>query len=127
MTLKSSDAAAEELVNAVIWGAIVETEVAAISAAKTTLWRAVSIASSYESLCSREDLAGIRNFAALEHPETLPEAESDTGIDAEVFNRKQNSIDGRLRVAYCVGLLEKVVIFLHHLRTSPESMNSPDG
>ena len=37
MTLKSSDAAAAALVKAVIWGAIVETEVAAISAAKTTL------------------------------------------------------------------------------------------
>lgn len=37
MTLKSSDAAAAAFVKAVIWGAIVETEVAAISAAKTTL------------------------------------------------------------------------------------------
>lgn len=78
-------------------------------------------------MCSREDLAGIRNFAALEHPETLPEAESDTRIDTEVFDREQNSVDGRLLVAYCVGLLEKVVVFLHHLRTSPESMNSPYG
>ena len=37
MTLKSSDAAAAAFTKAVIWGAIVETEVAAISAAKTTL------------------------------------------------------------------------------------------
>lgn len=37
MTLKSSDAAAAALVNAVIWGAMVETELAAMSAAKTTL------------------------------------------------------------------------------------------
>jgi hypothetical protein len=43
MTLKSSDAAAAALVNAVICGAIVETEVAAMSAAKTTLLRSISI------------------------------------------------------------------------------------
>ena len=43
MTLKSSDAAAAALVNAVIWGANVETDVAAISAAKTTLRRSFSI------------------------------------------------------------------------------------
>lgn len=126
MTLKSSDAAALAFVKAVIWGAIVEIEVAAISAAKTTLRRSVSIGSSYETMCSRKDLAGISNFAVLEHPETLPEAESDTGIDAEVFDRKQNSIFRRLFVAFRVGLLEEVVIFLHHLRTSPESINSPD-
>ncbi len=126
MTLKSSDAAAPALTNAVIWGAIVWIDDAAISAAKTTLWR-FSIGSSYEALCSREYFASIGYFAALEHPKTLPEAESDAGIDAEVFDREQHSIDGRLLVAHSVGLLEKVVIFLHHLRTSPESMNSPDG
>ena len=85
------------------------------------------LVSSYGSLYSREDLASIRNFAVLEHPETLPEAESDTAIDAEVFERIQNSIVGRLLVAFCMGLLEKVVIFLYHLPTSRESMNSPDG
>lgn len=127
ITLKSSDAAAAALMNAWIWGTIVETEVAAIRAAKITLSQSVSIGFSYESLCSREDLAGIRNFAALEHPETLPEAEGDTGVDAEVLDTKHDSINGRLLVALCVGLLEKLVIFLYHLRPSPESMNSPDG
>jgi len=42
MMLKSSDAAPAALVNAVICGAIVEAEVAAISAAKTTLQKFVS-------------------------------------------------------------------------------------
>ena len=78
-------------------------------------------------MCSRKDLAGIRYFATLEHPETLPEAESDTGIDTKVFDREEDSIVGRLLIAFYVGLLEKVVILLNHLRPGPESMNSPDG